>query len=143
MELEVLAKNEAASWRQKSRVFWLKQGDNSTKFFQRIATAHRRHNTIDRLVVRGEEVQDLAKIKVTMIDFYKDLYRESQIWRPFELLDCPRFSREEQKWLERPFTEAEVLKIVKQCDRDKASGPDGFTMNFFKTCWEILIKDLM
>jgi len=79
-----------------------------------------------------------------MIDFYKDLYTESETWRPsFELLDCPKVSREEQEWLERPFTEAKVLQIVKQCDGDKAPNPDGFTLNFFKKCWEILREDLM
>lgn len=45
--------------------------------------------------------------------------------------------------MERSFTEAEVLQIVKQCDRDKAPSPDGFTMSLFKTCWEILREDLM
>ncbi|WMV12488.1 hypothetical protein MTR67_005873 [Solanum verrucosum] len=34
VELEVLAKNEEASWGQKSRVLWLKQEDNNTKIFQ-------------------------------------------------------------------------------------------------------------
>lgn len=35
VELDDLAKNEEASWRQKSRVLWLKEGDNNTRFFQR------------------------------------------------------------------------------------------------------------
>lgn len=62
VELEDMAKHEEAKWRQKSRVLWLKQGDN-TKFFQRMATAHRRFNTIDRLVVRGEEIVKPDEIK--------------------------------------------------------------------------------
>lgn len=32
VELEDMAKNEEAKWRQKSRVLWLKQGDNNTVF---------------------------------------------------------------------------------------------------------------
>lgn len=39
-----LAKNEESRWRQKSRVLWLKQGKNNTKFFQRVATTHRRYD---------------------------------------------------------------------------------------------------
>ncbi|WMV18073.1 hypothetical protein MTR67_011458 [Solanum verrucosum] len=41
VELEKLAKNEEARWRQKSRVLWLKQGDNNTQNFQRMETAHK------------------------------------------------------------------------------------------------------
>jgi len=44
--------------------------------------------------------------------------------------------------MQRPFTE-EVLGCLKQCDGDKAPGPDGFTMSFFKSCWGTLKEDLM
>lgn len=62
-ELEVLAKQEEDRWRQKSRVLWLKQGDKNTKFFQRLGTAHRRYNTVDRLVVRGRRFRIMQKLK--------------------------------------------------------------------------------
>ncbi|KAG5585521.1 hypothetical protein H5410_045955 [Solanum commersonii] len=71
VELEELAKNEESRWRQKSKVLWLKQGDNNTKFFQRIATAHRRCNTIDRLIFNGEENKDPKEIKDHITEFYK------------------------------------------------------------------------
>ncbi|KAG5577642.1 hypothetical protein H5410_057776 [Solanum commersonii] len=110
VELEKLAKNEEARWRQKSRVLWLKQGDNNTNFFQRMATTHKRYNAIDKLVIRGEEIKDPDQIKVSMIEFYKNLYSESESWRPaFGIANCPRISQEDQEWLQRPFTEVEIL----------------------------------
>ena len=36
-----------------------------------------------------------------------------------------------------------MLNIIKHCDGDKAPWPDGFTMSFFKVCWETLKEDLM
>ncbi|KAG5585506.1 hypothetical protein H5410_045940 [Solanum commersonii] len=133
VDLEKLAKNEEARWRQKSRVLWLQQGDNNTNFFQRMATAHKRYNAIDKLVIRGEEIKDPDQIKVSMIEFYKNLYSESEGWRPaFGIANCPRISQEDQEWLQRPFTEVEVLGIIKQCDGDKAPGPNGFTINILK-----------
>lgn len=36
-----------------------------------------------------------------------------------------------------------MLLIINQCDGDKAPGPDGFIMEFFKKCWDILKEDLM
>ncbi|WMV38581.1 hypothetical protein MTR67_031966 [Solanum verrucosum] len=144
VELEELAKNEESRWRQKSRVLWLKQGDNNTKFFQRVATTHRRYNTIDRLVISGEESKDPKEIKEHITEFYKKLYTESESWRPpFVMTNCPRISQEEQEWMQRPFSVEEVVHILKLCDGDKALGPDDFTMCFFKECWEIIKDDVM
>jgi len=67
VELEELAKIEESRWRQKSRILWLKQGDNNTRFFQRMATAHKRYNNIDRLIISGEEVKEPEDIKLNMM----------------------------------------------------------------------------
>lgn len=37
-------------------------------------------------------------------------------------------------WLERPFEEEEVLKALGEMCGDKAPGPDGFTIAFYKKC---------
>ena len=44
---------EDICWRQKSRVFYIKEGDRNTKFFHRMANSHRRFNSIDKLMVDG------------------------------------------------------------------------------------------
>lgn len=94
IELEALAKNEESCWKQNSRVLWLKKGDKNTKFFQRMATTHRRLNTIDRLVIGGEEIKEPEEIKEHITDFYKKLYTKSENWRPpFEMVDCPRITK--------------------------------------------------
>jgi hypothetical protein len=42
---------EEVSWRQKSRVIWLKEGDKSTKFFHSIANSNKRYNSINSLLI--------------------------------------------------------------------------------------------
>ena len=52
-ELERVTLLEEISWRQKSIVLCVREGDRNTKFFHRIANSHRRVNSIDRLMVFG------------------------------------------------------------------------------------------
>ncbi|KAK4375013.1 hypothetical protein RND71_005690 [Anisodus tanguticus] len=49
MELEEIFKMEEFTSRQKSRCLWLKQGDNNTAVFHKMANSHRRFNHIDKL----------------------------------------------------------------------------------------------
>jgi len=64
--------------------------------------------------------------------FYESLFIEPYSWRPrldnlaFDTLDAVEASS-----LELPFEEMEVLEVVKGMNRDKASGPDGFSLAFF------------
>jgi hypothetical protein len=46
-------------------------------------------------------------------------------------------------WLKRPFQEKEVHQALLSMDGDKASGPDGFTIAFFQSCWAIVKDDLI
>jgi hypothetical protein len=50
---------------------------------------------------------------------------------------------EEKCWLERDFEENEVWEVVKGMEGDRASGPDGFIMAFFQSCWAIVKHDVM
>ncbi|KAK6228397.1 hypothetical protein SCA6_000737, partial [Theobroma cacao] len=45
--------------------------------------------------------------------------------------------------IEAPFLKFEVCEIVKECDGNKALGPDGFNLNFFKTSWLVLKREVM
>lgn len=35
------------------------------------------------------------------------------------------------------------MDSIKACAGEKAPGPDGFTMDFFKHCWEVIREDLV
>lgn len=52
-ELEWSILMEVGSWRQKSRVSWLKEGDKYTKVFHTMANSNRRKNSIGSLLIGG------------------------------------------------------------------------------------------
>lgn len=63
-------KNEVITWKQRSRILWLNQGDKNTKFFQRMANFHKRYNHIDKLEVQGDAIIDPQSIKGETMEFY-------------------------------------------------------------------------
>ena len=62
------------------------------------------------------------------------------------VLDDVEFSSipvEDANWLDRPFEEEEVLRVINDFNGDKAPSPDGFSMAFFQSCWGILKTKIM
>ncbi|KAK4540324.1 hypothetical protein RGQ29_031849 [Quercus rubra] len=82
-EVENLLSLEEISWRQKSRMLWIKEGDNNTKFFHKMANSRRRFNHLCFLEVDGEIYEEESEIAAQVVNFYKNLYQESEEWRPF------------------------------------------------------------
>ena len=80
LEVKRLASLEEISLRQKSRVLWLKEGDNNSKFFHRIANSHRRNNYLGNLEVDGVVYKDEAKVVAQVVGFYQKLYKETETW---------------------------------------------------------------
>jgi hypothetical protein len=144
MELEKLALLEEISWRQKSRVTWLKEGDKNTKFFHRLANSNRRYNSISTLLINGDMSTDQDAIADHIIQFYTNLYTEESDWRPtLDGLEFSMITAKEALWLERPFDEEEVGGVIKLFNGDKAPGPNGFPMAFFQNCWDVIRSDIM
>ena len=83
----------------------------------------------------GELSSDPKAIASCISHFYRQLYAETVAHRP--LLDDLEFScisEEDALWLDRPFDEEEVFRVISDFKGDKAPGPDGFSMAFFQSC---------
>lgn len=67
-----------------------------------------------------------------------------QGWKPkLEMENYPRINEAENALLVARFEAQEIQEIIKACAGDKAPGPDDFSMEFFKQCWEIIKEDLI
>ena len=84
---------------------------------------------------RGLMLNNSESIKEEILRYFEKLYsspsRES--WR-VEGLDWSSISGESASRLDSPFTKEEIFKALFQLDRDKAPGPDGFTIAVFQDC---------
>ena len=135
---------EEISWRQRSRELWLKEGDNNTKFFHRMANAHSRRNWLSRLKVDDCWHTEELDLKNSVVGAFKNLYTEEGGWRPgVEGLPFMRLDSYEAEGLEIPFTEREVFAALSDLGKDKAPGLDGFTMAFWLFSWDLVKAEIM
>jgi hypothetical protein len=78
LELENLAHLEETSWWQKSQVQWLKEGDNNTKFFYKIANSNQCCNYMEKIEVEGTIYHIDSDIREKVVQFYESLYTEKE-----------------------------------------------------------------
>jgi hypothetical protein len=143
-DIERALLQEEISWKQKSRVKWLKEGDKCTKFFHLMANSNKRFNSIDSLLIDGSLSSNSDDIREHAANFYESMFTESLSWRPrLDDLEFDSLSAGEASSLEAPFLEKEVKDVIFGMDGNKAPGPDGFSMAFFQACWEVLKEDIM
>ena len=109
-----------------------------------MANSHRRFNHLRTLEVDGVVFEEVSEVTNQVVQFYKNLYKETEGWRPFvEGLEFDRIGNMERVWLERKFEREEILQVVSDLDGDKAPGPDEFTMAFYHHCWRVVEKDVL
>ena len=144
LDLENLAHLEETSWRQKSRVLWLKEGDSNTKFFHKIANSNRRHNFMENIEVEGTTYHTNSDIREKIVQFYESLYTEKEGWRPFvDDLPFSVIDDSDRTLLDSRFERDEIIQVVRDLQGDKSPGPDGFNMAFFQKCWRVIESDVM
>ena len=99
-QIQNLTLLEEVSWRQKSRMLCIKEEDNNTKFFHKVANSRRRYNHISMLEVNGVIYEDESEMANQAVQFYKNLYKETEEWRPFvEGLEFDQIKGLERDWL--------------------------------------------
>ncbi|KAJ9687798.1 hypothetical protein PVL29_013843 [Vitis rotundifolia] len=135
---------EETHWRQLSREIWLKEGDRNTGFFHRMASAHRRNNSLERIKINGEWFLEEQEIREGIANAFKNFLSEDTGWKAdIGRLQLDQISHQEAENLERPFTEDEIHAALMEMNGDKAPGPDGFTLAFWQSCWEFIKEEIL
>ncbi|GKU93958.1 hypothetical protein SLEP1_g7507 [Rubroshorea leprosula] len=140
---EIIRKRENI-WRQKARCNWLKMGDANTRYFHKVANGRKAHNGITGLFSDGRWVEEPELVKKLVVKYFRELFQGESWSRPKpEGVTFKQITKEQQEWLERPFSVEEIEEGLKSCDGNKALGPDGFNFNFIKFVWSSLKEDFV
>ena len=109
-DIEHLASLEEISWRQKSRALFVKEGDNNTHFFHRLANSRKNANLVKRIEVDGVLYEDEADVCSQLVLFYQGLYEGNEVWCPsMDGLDFACIEEDERLSLEKEFSKEEVF----------------------------------
>ncbi|RVW46561.1 LINE-1 reverse transcriptase-like [Vitis vinifera] len=135
---------EETHWRQVSRESWLKEGDKNTGFFHRMANAHRRNNSLDKIKINGVWRVEEQEVREGIVQNFQQLLTEEPSWKAdIEGLHLPSLNSCEAEGLEVPFTVEEIHSALLDMNGDKAPGPDGFTGAFWQTCWDFVKEEII
>lgn len=139
-----LASLERTIARLRSRILYLREGDANTSFFHQQARYRKKKNFIPKFQVGDSMVSSQEGKLAAASEFYEHLLG-SAVERSYSL-NLPAFHFQHQQdlsALDTPYSMDEVWAAIKSLPPDKAPGPDGFTVRFYKSCWEFIKDDIM
>ncbi|XP_057720254.1 uncharacterized protein LOC130934730 [Arachis stenosperma] len=123
-------------WKQMSRSRHVKDVDKNTRYFHNLASARKRNNKIDALLINGRLIRNQARIKIAVRDFYKNLYHQEE-YPLVGFMDglVEMIGEDDALALEVQPNPQEIKEAVWDCESCKVPGSDGYNMNFIKMCW--------
>ena len=113
VELNCWLEKEAALWKQRSRVDWLKEGDHNTSFFHAKASSRFQKNLIEGIVDSNDvQQEEEAEIEKVFVDYYSELFSSSNPIEFNEILEAVQLkvSRHMNEQLIKEFQPNEVVK---------------------------------
>eukprot|EP00253_Pinus_taeda_P028760 PITA_28760 len=134
--------------KQKSRIQWLREGEQNIFFFHRLALDHRSANRILELKNNaGDILKNHNDISALLSDHFNSIAQEPPINRKEAIKELtatiPKSITSDQNWaLCREISMEEVEEAIRSMPNDKAPGPDGFTINFYKACWDTVKQEV-
>ncbi|XP_060969648.1 uncharacterized protein LOC133036893 [Cannabis sativa] len=141
---ELLAQQEIY-WRQRSKQFWLHNGDKNTKYFHANASPRKRNNQILHLKNSAGAWTDWGNgLDQVITSYFSDLFTANCSLQNTVATDvrCSVTNAQNEELL-KPVVEEEIKTALFQMHPDKAPGPNGMGPGFFQKHWDIVRADLV
>ncbi|XP_070036593.1 uncharacterized protein [Nicotiana tomentosiformis] len=126
-------------------MIWFAEGDRNTSFFHNHVNGKRKKLQLKRIKSgSGVCIEDQEQLATTAVEFYQKQFTNEGDASEFSLLNnVPSMVTMDQNLeLSRLPTIEEVRADVFELSGDSASGPDGFNVLFYQTCWDVIGADI-
>lgn len=140
----VLAVAEEAFYYQRSRVTWLEVGDCNTPYFHRMSSSRQAVNHIHFIEdAQGSTINSPALIQAHCVEYFSALLAPETTQPLFAQEDISSLlnfacSDAQQASLAAPFSNQDIKDAFFSLPRNKASGLDGYSSEFFTSCWTVV-----
>ncbi|KAG6503717.1 hypothetical protein ZIOFF_036041 [Zingiber officinale] len=104
---------EEMFWKQKEATKWMGEGDRNIKLFHNLIQKRRLAGRIFRIWERGSCLEKAELIQASGLSFFENLLANE-----------------------------EIKQVVWDIHEDGVAGPDGFSVAFYKECWEPIKEDV-
>ncbi|CAM6104281.1 unnamed protein product [Calypogeia fissa] len=150
-KLKELDEAEASRWRRLSRVKWLGEGEETTKYYFKLLKAKQKREKMPSLLT-AEDIVILGDKEIIeeCYRFYVLLYgiespscdtqpAREKLWR------CPRrkIDPAAKLLLEEPPSAKELLEVLLMIPLDKSPELDGLTSEVYRACWDFMKDDFL
>ncbi|OMO51138.1 reverse transcriptase [Corchorus capsularis] len=147
LDFALVLRQDETLWAMKSRINWLIEGDNNTKFFHSSALVRRKNNRIYGLKDSlGNWLYGDACV-AHVIDFFQSLYSSELSSCNLLSVDCPLNIRKLDSASHNSLVSIleldEIRTALWQMKPFKAPGPDGLHAAFFQKCWNDINDTLL
>lgn len=140
-----LLEKQEVYWKQRAKSFWLREGDNNTRFFHKFASGRRRTNSLERIQDgNGEWKETTQEVCAIVEEYFNQLFTASHLGG--RLLDREQVSQvttRENEELIAEVTMEEVKMAVFSMHPTKSPGPDGLNPAFFQSFWGVVRDDVL
>ena len=142
-----LAVAEEGFLKQKSRVQWLKLGDQNTSFFHKAVKARNARSALKVITMaNGCRTGDPVAIKQEAVRHFQGILCSDEPTASrseyLNRLDGFRWSPQHMDTLNKAISHKEIKEAIFSIDDSKAPGPNGFSSRFFKAAWGIIGSDV-
>ncbi|BFG30724.1 hypothetical protein CerSpe_169980 [Prunus speciosa] len=130
----------------KSKVQWLKEGDNNMKFFHAKTVTRQGRNKIRGLEDEVREWhEDEKKIQGITVKYFEQLFTSSSPLQFDEIINCVdhRVSEQHNCELTQEVMEVEIQEVIFQIPPTNASRPNGLTGGFYHNYCDIMGDDVV
>jgi hypothetical protein len=134
--------------RLRSRSHWLQYGDRGSKFFFNLLKHKRIKESVDRLSINNQDISDPETITQAFANYYETLFAsedspEAELTRTRCKNLIPRkLDPDDIADLAKNISVEEIAGAIKALNNEKAPGPDGFSVEFYKANIGWICNDL-